>query len=71
MISHAFKINISYIWNVFTNNIFFFIDAGAKLDLTDMDGRDAKRIAQEMHYDEIVYQLNTATLTGIYMNYYI
>lgn len=36
-----------------------------------MDGRDAKRIAQEMHYDEIVYQLNTATLTGIYMNYYM
>ena len=40
-------------------------DAGAKIDITDMDGRDAKRIAQEMHYDEIVYQLNTAALTGI------
>ena len=47
------------------------IEAGAKTDLTDMDGRDAKRIAQEMHYDEIVYVLNTAALTGIHLVWFI
>ena len=40
--------------------------AGARTDIVDMDGRDARRIAQEMHYDEIVYVLNTVALTGTF-----